>query len=171
MEFIKKLINALLRLLQRLAGEEETTSAAVPSVEETVQPAVYGSFKGCYQAKYLLTRNEWYEWKKLQKLASAHGLMVCPKVRLLDIIEPRKGENYRSLLGKIQSKHVDFVICDQDLRIKGVLELDDNSHNRADRQARDTFVDEILTDVEYKVIHTRGITENSLDPITGAKAE
>ena len=115
-----------------------------------------------YQAKYLLTRNEWYEFKKLKQLADAKGLMICPKVRLLDIIEPRKGENYRSLMGKIQSKHVDFVICDQDLHIKAILELDDGSHDRKDRQERDQFVDQILTSVGYKVIHVRSVTEQTL---------
>lgn len=122
-----------------------------------------------YQAKYLLTKNEWYEYRKLKKLAEGKGLQVCPKVRLLDIIEPRHGKNYMSLLGKIQNKHVDFVICDQDLRIKGILELDDNSHDTPKRQERDLFVDEILTSVGYTVIRTRGITENTLDPITQPK--
>lgn len=118
-----------------------------------------------YQAKYLLTRNEWYEFKKLKQLADAKGLMICPKVRLLDIIEPRKGDNYRSLMGKIQSKHIDFVICDQDLHIKAILELDDGSHDRKDRQERDQFVDQILTSVGYKVIHVRSVTENTLEGI------
>ena len=117
-----------------------------------------------YQATQLLSQNEWYEYKKLKEYASAKGLIICPKVRLLDIIEPRKGEkDYLALRGKVQSKHVDFVICDQDLHIKAVLELDDNSHNRKDRQERDAFVDQILTSVGYTVIHTKGITETTLD--------
>lgn len=121
-----------------------------------------------YQAKYLLTANEWNEYKKLEKYATELGLLVCPKVRLLDIIEPRKGEkDYIVLLNKVSSKHVDFVLCDKNLHIKGVLELDDNSHNRKDRQERDEFIDLILTSVGYKVIHTRAITEATLDAITG----
>lgn len=121
-------------------------------------------YSSCYQAKYLLTKNEWYEYKKLQKYAAEKGLMICPKVRLLDIIEPRKTEkDYMLLLSKVQSKHVDFLICDQNMNIKGVLELDDNSHDRKDRKERDAFVDQILTSVGYTVIHTRAITETTLD--------
>lgn len=117
-----------------------------------------------YQRKYLLTKNEYREYMKLRQLAADRGLLICPKVRLLDIIEPRKGEkDYKSLFYKVQAKHVDFVICDQDLRIKAVLELDDNSHDQKDRQERDTFVDQILTSVGYKVIHVRSITETTLD--------
>lgn len=118
-----------------------------------------------YQAKYLLTKNEWYEYKKLKQYAAEKQLQVCPKVRLLDLIEPKQGKGYMSALGKIQSKHVDFVITDPDLRIKAILELDDNSHNTADRKERDQFVDMILSSVGYKVIHTRSITEETLKDI------
>lgn len=125
------------------------------------------NYSHAYQAKYLLTRNEWHEYKKLKQFAEAKELQVCPKVRLLDIIEPRRGEaNYRSLLMKVQSKHVDFLITDQDLRIKAVVELDDGSHDTKDRKERDEFVDTILTSVGYKVIHAKGITEDTLKDIT-----
>lgn len=120
-----------------------------------------------YQRKYLLTKNEYREYLTLRKLAAEKGLIICPKVRLLDIIEPRKGEkDYKSLFFKVQAKHVDFVICDNDLRIKAILELDDSSHDQQDRQARDAFVDQILTSVGYKVIHTRAVTETTLDGLT-----
>ena len=117
-----------------------------------------------YQRKYLLTKNEYREYMTLRKLAAEKDLIICPKIRLLDIIEPRKGEkDYKSLFFKIQAKHVDFAICDSTLKIKAILELDDNSHERKDRQARDAFVDQILTSVGYKVIHTRSVTETTLD--------
>ena len=132
--------------------------------KETTKPNV--DYSKSYQAKYLLTRNEWHEYKKLKQFAEAKNLQVCPKVRLLDIIEPRRGEaNYKSLLFKVQSKHVDFLICDQDLHIKAVVELDDNSHDSKNRQDRDTLVDTILSSVGYKVIHTKGITEDTLKDI------
>jgi very-short-patch-repair endonuclease len=88
-----------------------------------------------------------------------------PKVRLLDLIEPRRGEGFMSALGKIQSKHVDFVICDQNLYIKAIVELDDKSHDQPDRQERDRFVDDVLTSVGYTVIRTRAVTEDTLLPL------
>ena len=120
------------------------------------------SYKNMYQRKYLLTKNEWYEYRKLREFAEARGLRVCPKVRLLDIVEPRSGTGYMSALGKIQSKHVDFVITDTNAYIKAIIELDDNSHKQADRQERDRFVDEVLTSIGYKVIRTYSITEETL---------
>ena len=70
-----------------------------------------------------------------------------------------------SALGKIQSKHVDFVICDQNLYIKAIVELDDKSHDQPDRQERDRFVDDVLTSVGYTVIRTRAVTEDTLLPL------
>jgi very-short-patch-repair endonuclease len=70
-----------------------------------------------------------------------------------------------SALGKIQSKHVDFVICDQNLYIKAIVELDDKSHDQPDRQERDRFVDDVLTSVGYTVIRTRAVAEETLTPL------
>lgn len=124
-------------------------------------------FKDKYQKRYLLTKNEYQEFKKLKQFASIKGLIVCPKVRLLDLVEPRRGDpKHKTLLYKIQSKHVDFVICDQNLYVKAILELDDNSHDQNDRKERDEFVNLILQDVGYTVIRTRSITEETLNSIT-----
>lgn len=145
--------------LTNLIKNKKSSSQAATDPEPSID------YQNSYQAKLILTKNEWYEYRKLRDLAAPHGLYICPKVRLLDIVEPRRGEDYMSLLGKIQSKHVDFVITDKDLRIKAILELDDGSHDREDRKERDHFVDEILTGVGYTVIRTRSITDNTLDPI------
>lgn len=141
-----------------------------PSEQEHYSPSknvvIEKDYSHSYQRKYLLTKNEYHEYLKLRQYATERRLLVCPKVRLLDIIEPRKGEkNYKTLFYKIQAKHVDFVICDQNLRIKAILELDDNSHNQKNRKDRDTFVDQILTSVGYKVIRVRSITETTLDDL------
>ena len=123
-------------------------------------------FSNAYQSKYLLTKNEWIQYKKLKESADIKGYVICPKVRLFDIIEPRKGHaKYKMLMYKIQAKHVDFVICDRNMHIKAVIELDDKSHDQKERKERDAFVNLILRSVGYKVIHTRYITNDILDLI------
>lgn len=145
------------KLKEHRAAEEHNQEANVTIAEK--------NYSKSYQKKYLLTKNEWYEYKKLQQYAETANITICPKVRLLDIIEPRKGEsNYMNLLGKVQSKHVDFLICDKSLHVLGVVELDDNSHDQQNRKDRDAFVDQILESVGYKVVHTRGVTETTLGP-------
>lgn len=133
---------------------------------ESINNAMPFEYTGKYQKKYLLTKNEYSEYKKLKEYANIRNLQICPKVRLLDLIEPKRGEpKYKTLFYKIQAKHVDFVICDQNLYIKAIVELDDNSHNQTDRKTRDEFVDSVLKDVGYTVIRTRSITETTLDVI------
>lgn len=141
-------------------------------IENSKESTKRTEYAGCYQKKFLLTKNEWYAHKKLMELAKQHNLIICPKVRLLDIIEPRKGEkDYKSLFYKVQAKHVDFVICDNAMKILGIVELDDSSHDQKDRQERDEFVNEILESVGYKIIHTRYINDNTLNPFITSKEE
>lgn len=158
----------LFGLLAMLTGAKKKPESAAPTEApkaEAVPEPMKPDYSKSYQAKYLLTQNEWHEHKKLREYAEAKQLRVCPKVRLLDLIEPRRGESYMSLLGKIQSKHVDFVIVDLDMHVKAIVELDDNSHNKPERVERDRFVDEVLTSVGYKVIHTKSITKETLNCI------
>lgn len=73
---------------------------------------------------------------------------VFGKVRLSDLVKPGKGLSKggrNSASNKVNQKHVDFVVCSaSDLSVVGVVELDDKSHEREDRAARDTFVDDAL---------------------------
>ena len=143
-----------------ISGREEQTDCAAPEPEITID------FSHAYQAQQLFTRNEWQNYKILREITQEKGYVICPKVRLLDIVKPRNGEQkYKTLLYKIQSKHVDFVICDQNMNIKAIIELDDTSHDTEKGIARDTFVDTVLRSVGYKVIHTRYITKDLADQI------
>ena len=75
--------------------------------------------------------------------AVANRHLICPKVRLADLLLIRKGTQRRQkYFNKIQAKHVDFVLADpQTLRPLLAIELDDASHQRRSRQERDTFVE------------------------------
>lgn len=133
-----------------------------PTDREVAEPEL--DFKNAYQRKDFFTRNEWQNYKKLKAIADEKGLVVCPKVRLFDIIEPRLDKKRKlTYRYKIQAKHVDFVICDQDMKILAILELDDNSHYDPERIKRDDFVNTILLSVGYTVIHTKYIEYNILD--------
>lgn len=118
-----------------------------------------------YEVTPLLTTNESRNYKILQEAADVKGYRICPKVRLADIVKPKNDEKYMSHFGKIKAKHVDFAVCDRNMKVLAVVELDDSSHDRKDRQERDEFVDTILTSNGIKVIHTRHITHDILDNI------
>lgn len=82
---------------------------------------------------------------------------VFGKVRLGDIVKPAKGlspSKRKTALNKINQKHLDFVICSAaDLTIKGVIELDDKSHEKSDRAGRDEFVDQALAGAKIPFVH------------------
>ncbi|NQT94558.1 MAG: DUF2726 domain-containing protein [Lentisphaerae bacterium] len=80
--------------------------------------------------------------------AVAGQFRIFGKVRLADVIGVKRGlsrSTQQSAFNRIQSKHLDFVVCDPDtLSVEFAVELDDSSHGRAARKQRDTFVDEAL---------------------------
>ena len=122
------------------------------------------NYEGLYMRVPLLTQREQKQYENLRKIANEKNVLICPKVRLLDLITPVHGvKNYKALLSKVMSKHVDFVICNQDMHVLGIIELDDNSHLRKDRIERDEFVDSVLRSAGYKIKHTWEITTDILD--------
>lgn len=124
-----------------------------------------------YQTVPLLTAREQREYQKLRFYAQQADVLICPKVRLLDLVTPKPGcRNYKALLSKVMSKHVDFVICDHDMKVLGIIELDDTTHLRKDRMERDEFVDAVLKGSGYKIVHTWEIKKEDLDQIMGVGA-
>lgn len=124
----------------------------------------YGGYANSYQKKQLLTNREQAAYYELRKLADQKGLLICPKIRLMDLVEPKgDAKNQQTLKNKVQSKHVDFVICNQSMHVVCIIELDDTTHLRQDRIERDQFVDEVLKGTGYRIIHTWSITPDIFD--------
>jgi hypothetical protein len=75
--------------------------------------------------------------------------VIFPKVGLAEIFfvsQPHENQNYRN---RIIQKHLDFLLCDpKSMRPVLGIELDDSSHARSDRQARDEFVDKAFEAAE-----------------------
>lgn len=105
----------------------------------------YFNYSNANQATYLLAKNEWNEYKKLREYASEKDGLFVRRFESWILLNQEKGrKNYVTLKNKIQSKHVDFVICDMHLNIKAILELDDSSHGKAERKAMDDFLCSVL---------------------------
>lgn len=94
----------------------------------------------------LFTANELSFLRVLERAAPESR--IFGKVRLADVIGVHKGlpkSEWQRAFNRITSKHLDFVLCDpEDLRVRCVIELDDKSHQRADRRARDAFLEAAL---------------------------
>ena len=72
------------------------------------------------------------------------------------VISAPSGKGHQAAQNRINSKHVDFLICDRErLEPRLVVELDDSSHSRPDRQSRDQNVDQFLASASLPIIHFR----------------
>jgi hypothetical protein len=96
--------------------------------------------------EYLLTKAERAFYEVLQQCISDDHV-VFSKVRLLDLVCLPKGtENAQSFQNRVQSKHVDFVVCSRStLTPILVLELNDRSHERTKTRERDSLVEQVFT--------------------------
>jgi len=143
--------------------QEYLQKANVLQMEESKKQADTYDYSHSYQRKWLLTENEKNAYQKIKPITDELGLTIFTKVRLFDLLEPKPGiDNFKGAMWKIQAKHVDFVICNQYLDPKLVIELDDSSHQRKDRQERDEFVDAILTNTGYPILHANYINPEKL---------
>lgn len=104
--------------------------------------------KWSYQYKrksFLMSRAE-HECYDALMLASGKDYYIFPQVHLPTIVDSKVvGQNWRGAFKHINEKSVDFVLCDKAyIAPKLVIELDDSSHDRVDRQGRDKEVERIL---------------------------
>ncbi|WP_240698712.1 DUF2726 domain-containing protein [Vibrio kanaloae] len=113
-----------------------------------------------------------YEYQPIKKLATSNELAfyqalivvtkgkhtVFTKVRIADLMTPKKGTHDKKTwwraFNAIAKKHVDFVLCDPlTLEVKCLIELDDSTHNRPDRIARDKLVDTAAASAGVELKH------------------
>jgi hypothetical protein len=115
-----------------------------------------------YRQKKILTDREYSFYKKLRKIAFEYNVQIFTKVRLADLIEPKddiEKSKWWTCFNKIKSKHIDFVLADYDTNIILLIELDDSTHQRSDRMERDKFVNAVLENTGYTLLHTYGKTD------------
>jgi hypothetical protein len=76
--------------------------------------------------------------------AVADRFAICPMVRIADVLQVSdRAADRGSWQGKINSKHIDFVLCDpHSLAPRACIELDDATHEQPERQDRDAFVND-----------------------------
>lgn len=175
-QFIKYvLIFICLGVLYRLASSilsktKRRRSKEAAQVIRTEKPATAENdafdYSHSYQPKFLLSENEKSAYRKIKPITDELGLSLFTKVRLFDLVEPIQGaSNYKGAMWKIQAKHVDFVICNRYLDPKLIIELDDSSHQRPDRHARDDFVDTVVRNCGYPILHANYINQAQLREI------
>lgn len=102
---------------------------------------------------FFLTRAEHECFDALTK-AVGNDYLIFAQVHLPTLIDNKVvGQNWLAAFRHINGKSVDFVLCDKAyISPKLAIELDDKTHERPDRQERDTEVERILQEAEIPLL-------------------
>jgi predicted RNA-binding Zn-ribbon protein involved in translation (DUF1610 family) len=137
----------------RLFGVKPEPAHTPPSVE-TIETPVTATVESLpYRVRDdFLSPTELSFYRVLASVVSNRAV-ICPKVGLAEIFfvaRPHENQTYRN---RILQKHLDFLLCDpKSMRPVLGIELDDSSHARSDRQARDKFVDQAFEAAKLPLI-------------------
>lgn len=145
-----KKTNEKLQQSKNLNVDKTNTVDVEEEKEENISVDDYKSYK----KKYLFTKNEFYFYKQLQKIAESKNLLPLAKVRLADFVEVNNKFEYMKYFAKIRCKHIDFLLLDKEtLKIVVAIELDDNSHSNE----KDEFKNKLFEQINIPLIRCKGI--------------
>lgn len=103
-----------------------------------------------FYAKKPLSQPEQVLYFRLVQALPEH--IVLAQVQLSRLLGVKKGNNYQSWSNRINRMSADFVVCSKDSSIVAVIELDDATHQKEDRQAADTKKDKALASANIRII-------------------
>ena len=109
---------------------------------------------GYDSSKSIATETEKAFYKILKQYCDERGYTVNLKTRLEDLVEYAKGMDYatkQKYRGQIKSRHVDYLIVDDDLNPVFAIELDDSSHNKKKAQEIDKFKNDLFDKIGIKL--------------------
>ena len=118
--------------------------AILAAVIKFVLPSLLKPTKGFpYQANPALLSPAERSFLGVLEQAVQGQFRIMAKVRLADIVSVKGGmsrSDWQAAFNRIQSKHVDFVLCNpSDFSITCVVELDDKSHRKSGRPKSSVF--------------------------------
>jgi hypothetical protein len=83
-----------------------------------------------------------------------------------DFVDYKTGRKFNPYRSKIDKKTIDFVLFDKaDYTAHVAIELDDRSHERADRVERDTLVEDVLSHVGIRLVRIKTAYEYNREEI------
>lgn len=114
-----------------------------------------------FYAKKPLSNPEQVLYFRLCQALPEH--IVLAQVGLSRILGVKKGNNFGVWFNRINRMSADFVLCSKDASIVAVIELDDASHEKADRQAADAKKDKALSSAGIRILrwHVKSIPDEA----------
>lgn len=103
-----------------------------------------------FYAKKPLSQPEQVLYFRLVQALPEH--IVLAQVQISRLLGVKKGNNYQAWFNRINRMSADFVVCNKDSSIVAVIELDDATHQKEDRQATDAKKDKALASAAIRII-------------------
>lgn len=124
---------------ERTAGGSSTVQERAPTFPYVRKPRLLSASEASFFAAL--------------RSATAGEYDVFSKVRLIDVCDVKRGSGFQAAFNRVVAKQMDFLLCDpvtsQPLL---AIELDDRSHSRPDRVARDAFIEEVFEVIGLPVL-------------------
>ena len=142
-----------------------SSATAAPEIKVgRARPGDSGAASPFARRNYFFSAAERSLYEVLCRLTPEHT--VFAKVRLADLVRVQaSGREFWQRFNSISAKHVDFVLCDEQLAPVVAIELDDSSHDQPERLTRDQFVDSVLESAALPIVHVRAKRGYVLDEI------
>lgn len=103
-----------------------------------------------FYAKKPLSQPEQVLYFRLIQALPEH--IILAQVQLSRLLGVKKGNNHQAWSNRINRMSADFVVCSKDSSIVAVIELDDATHQREDRQAADAKKDKALASANVRIV-------------------
>lgn len=103
-----------------------------------------------FYAKKPLSQPEQVLYFRLIQALPDH--IILAQVQLSRLLGVKKGNNFQSWNNRINRMSADFVVCKKDSSIVAVIELDDATHQREDRQVADAKKDRALASAAIRIV-------------------
>lgn len=98
-----------------------------------------------------LTEEEQALYHSLVKALPEH--VILAQVQLSQLLGVRKGHNIHEWYNRINRLSADFVVCGKDATVIAVIDLDNDTRDRGDRQADDARKHKALSAASIRVLH------------------
>ena len=123
-------------------------------VAKAKKGGIVGEAPWPFYAKKPLSSQEQVLYFRLCKAFPEH--IVLAQVGLSRILGVKKGSNFGEWFNRVNRMSADFVLCTKDASIVAVIELDDASHEKAERQAADAKKDKALVSAGIRIVRWNG---------------
>lgn len=118
-----------------------------------------------FYAKKPLSQPEQVLYFRLIQALPEH--IILAQVQLSRFLGVKKGNNYQAWSNRINRMSADFVVCNKDSSLVAVIELDDATHQRENRQAADAKKDRALVSAGVRIVRWQA---KSIPDITAIQA-